>query len=280
VIKFTAALNQSNIRVLDFTGNTQLGDTFLASFLFSLRPPHLRELGLSVLGLTPTASQPLSTYLSSPASRPLKILRLNGNTLDLAFIDTLLAVLSAHNFSLVHVEVYANRLNDRPAAALALLPSSLGSSHYSPLAAAPPPLPAAAAAADLSDPSAPSQATPPSPPPTPPTWHEADPLLRALFERNRLYAAMTSRQAIRLLPYARALFLRTNSSPEDREEREQQQQSRTTNVNILDLAVELQVSILHCLVPVLSPAQCHRVCRYVSSVLPPINPSASVLYHH
>jgi hypothetical protein len=38
----------------------------------------------------------------------------------------------------------------------------------------------------------------------------------------------------------------------------------STNTSILILPAELQISILHHLVPVLSQAQCHRVCRYVS----------------
>jgi len=284
IIKFTAALNQSNIRTIDFTGNTQLGDTFLASFLINLRAPHLRELGLSVLGLTSAARQPLGAYLAAGASRALKILRLNGNALDLAFVDDLLDALQHTNFSLVHVEVFANRLNDRPEPAPAppagaspaasvqsfegagALPSSLGSSHYSPLAVSsslPPTTQAVTGSPDLS---AAPQAAPLQLPP-PPTWDQADRLLRVFFQRNRLYATIAGRQAVWLLRYARALFLRTTSAPESQEYRNTEKQARTntnTNTGILMLPAELQISILHCIVPVLSPAQCHRVCRYVS----------------
>ena len=294
IIKFTAALNQSTIRTIDFTGNTQLGDTFLTSLLFNLRAPHLRELSLSVLGLTPAARQPLIAYLTAPASRPLKILKLNGNALNRAFVDDLLGVLKCTNVSLVHVEVYSNRLNDRPppsppvggsptASVQSLegaggLPSSssLGSLHYSPPAISPSLPPAVAAATHSSAPPAPPQAT--SPPPPPPTWVEVDGLLRALLQRNQLYASITRRQAVRLLLYARALFLRTTSALESQEFlKTGKEDCRTnTNTNILILPAELQISILHSLVPVLSPAQCHRVCRYVSCRFSSLNRPASV----
>jgi len=291
-MKFAAALNHSNLRTLDLTGNTQLGDAFLVAFLLHLRAPHLRELGLSVLGLTPTVGPSLVAYLASltspvsfsvsavSAARALRILRLNGNALDLTFVHDLLAALPAANFSLVHVEIHANRLNDRLDGAGGL-PPSVGSSHYSPLAILSSlPTAPAAAATNPSDPPAPPQAPPPPPPP-PPTWAEADRLLRALFERNRLFAAITSRQAVRLLRYARALFLRTTSTstPESRQGYLDtgNQRCRTNtmmNMNILVLPAELHIAILHHLVPALSPAQCHRVCRYVSlcSVFKPSAP--------
>lgn len=292
ITKFTAALNQSNLRKIDLTGNTQLGDTFLTLFLANLRAPHLRELALSVLGLTPAAQQPLLAFLAAagPGARPLKVLCLNGNALNRGFVDGLLATLAAaHNFSLVHVEVYSNRLNDlpspepeteteaagvgarasTPAPTPVVLPSSL---HY------PPFIPPSPPAAHSSDSSPTSQATLPQPQPLPPlpspppTWEEADRLLRALFQRNRLYATITSRQAVRLLSYARALFLRTSGGPTPENSQELLADTgsdgatttTTTTATILILPAELQIAILHHLVPVLSQAQCHRVCRYVS----------------
>jgi hypothetical protein len=290
-MKFTAALNRSNLRTLDLTGNTQLGDAFLTPFLVNLRPPHLRELGLSVLGLTAAARSPLVAFLASGPARPLKVLKLNGNALDLAFVDDLLDALAATNFSLVHVEVYANRFNDRPSPAPVPasasahspsptasvqsleVPSSLGSSHYSPL------LPAATTTIAGPSPGLepPAPAPPPPAPLPPPKWEEAERLLRTFFQRNRLYATITARQATRLLPYARARFLRTARTSESQEPLTTEDQSRRANANananakanVLVLPAELQIAILHHLVPALSPAQCHRVCRYVSRPFPP-----------
>lgn len=137
----------------------------------------------------------------------------------------------------------------------------------------------AAGAPHASDPSAPSQVASPSPPPPPPpTWEQADRLLRVLFERNRLYATIAGLQAVRLLLYARALFLRTTSTPESPGSLNTENQSRAnTTTTILVLPAELQISILHYLVPVLSPAQCHRVCRYVS-FRPIFNPHLITLF--
>ncbi|KAG8873861.1 hypothetical protein FRB97_006382 [Tulasnella sp. 331] len=144
---FTSAINSSRLKVLSLTSNPHLGDTFLFRFLPNICTPYLQELHLSAMGLT-TISTPhvvafLSTDLpassssslsSSTSSSPptteekpqllsllevdkpqpttrLRDLRLNGNSLTLPCAEKIVQALEHANFSVRHLEMYANRFN-------------------------------------------------------------------------------------------------------------------------------------------------------------------------
>jgi len=215
---------------LDLAGNTNLGDEFAATFLGKLYAPRLQCLNLSVVGLTEASHDHILSFLGSSRSRSIRILLCNGNRLTNEFANGLLETIRTRNFSLYHIELHGNLLNtvtNEKDVADLTPSSSLGSSHYS-------------LVEERRD--------------SPKKWPECEALLKNLLERNRLYCKWTMSQAFSLLPYARALFLRPMASQDGK-------------TGISSLPVELKVTILNFLVPMLSPGQCHRICQYVSSLL-------------
>jgi len=127
---FTSAINNSRLKALSLNSNAHLGDTFLFRFLSDLCTPHLHELHLSAMNLTSVSTPHLVAFLSSdpptgkhrllpttsgdndPITTPrrtrLRDLRLNGNHFTLSCATSLVSALETANFSLRHVEMYAN----------------------------------------------------------------------------------------------------------------------------------------------------------------------------
>lgn len=235
VTYFTACCNTSSLNSLAIAGNEQLGDAFAQQFLSQIAAPRLQQLSISVLGLTEASSESILGYLESPRSRGLLMLKCNGNKLMNGFANRLLDVIRNHNFSLMHIELHGNLLNTQSPTGTPEIDvspvSSLGSSHFS---------------------TAPHDNSPTEPKLLP--WLDCQKILHELLERNRLYAALLVNQAVRLLPYARIILLHPRSvSP--------------SKTGLHSLPMELQVTILHFLAPMLSPSQCYRICNYVSNTL-------------
>ncbi|KAJ7222599.1 hypothetical protein GGX14DRAFT_694635 [Mycena pura] len=104
---FATALNSSRLKLLSLTTNRNLSDPFLQVFLPLLDSPHLGELQLSAIGLTPEAAPFIVTYLSSPRCR-LHTLKCNGNSLGFRAVRSIIRAVKRHNFTLITLEMYAN----------------------------------------------------------------------------------------------------------------------------------------------------------------------------
>ncbi|KAG9002301.1 hypothetical protein FRB95_007428 [Tulasnella sp. JGI-2019a] len=258
---FTSAINNSQLKTLSLTSNPHLSDTFLFRFLPNLSTPYLQELHLSAIGLTSVSTPHIVAFLSSdlplPSStssteddtptisllkidkyRPttrLKDLRLNGNTFTLACAASFVHALEHNNFSIRHLEMYANRFYETTAA--------------------PPP------------PTQPSVA-PPTPPSLTPTgllarlapqsddmsWDDLKSKLSQIYARNHLLIYQTRIAALRLLSPARCLLLPPS--------RPSKSESRINGWNALP--TELQQYILATYSPALSPTQYIQIWNYVS----------------
>jgi len=108
VSTFTAALNASHLEKLNLSSNRQLSDPFVASFLPHLDTPHLRDLCLSITGLTPLSIPYIVSYISSPRCR-LHNLSLNGNELGLQGVTDIIQAVEKSNFGLGKLELYSNQ---------------------------------------------------------------------------------------------------------------------------------------------------------------------------
>jgi hypothetical protein len=111
---FTSAINSSRLTKLVLSTHASLSDTFVSSFLPSLDSPHLRELHLSMVGLTRKSLPYITSYIESRRSHPLNLLKLNGNRLGYRSLGKIIQTIECHNFSLVNLEVYGNRSSDGP----------------------------------------------------------------------------------------------------------------------------------------------------------------------
>lgn len=111
---FTAALNSSCVEIVNLTHNAPFCDAALEYFLSSLDAPHLRELHLSCLSLTPASGPVIAAYLSSPRSVALKRLKLNGNQLDLECLKLFIEALDSGPCSLETLETFANSFPGGP----------------------------------------------------------------------------------------------------------------------------------------------------------------------
>ena len=106
IIAFTDALNTSHLETLKLTSNPQLSDPFIATFLPLLTSPHLRELSLGMVGLTPLSVPYLTAYISSTRCR-LYELSLSGNSLGADGVNKIVGAME-DNFSLDDVQLYSN----------------------------------------------------------------------------------------------------------------------------------------------------------------------------
>lgn len=111
MLRFTMALNRSNLHTLSLTSNLHLAESLINIFLPSLSSLSLIELHLSVCSLGPEAIPPLLSYLSSPRSARLFTLKLNGNNFGREGVETILNSLQHHNWSLVWLEMNACGVN-------------------------------------------------------------------------------------------------------------------------------------------------------------------------
>ncbi|KAG8947857.1 hypothetical protein FRC04_010215 [Tulasnella sp. 424] len=239
----TSALNHSVLEVLSLNNNPQLSDTFLFRFLPNLSAPHLRELHLSAVGLTPISTPYIVNFLANNgpehvtpvtgyqmslgrkftkiASRRLSDLRLNGNTLTLSCAQAVVQVLKTSNFSIHHFEMFANNFS-----------ADIPARH--PLAGTIPPKSAASSSGEISE----------------MAWPDLKAQMSAIFTRNRVLTSMATISALHLLSPSRTLLLPTlnpkNKSP------------------WCLLPTEIQLQVLSVLGLGLSPQQLIRIWTYAS----------------
>ncbi|KIM86702.1 hypothetical protein PILCRDRAFT_815947 [Piloderma croceum F 1598] len=108
ILPFTAALNTSHLERLSLSSNRQLSDRFVATFLPHLDSLHLRDLSLSLVGLTPLSVPDIISYVSSPRCR-LHSFSLNGNSLGLQGVTDIIKAVEENNFGLGKLELYSNQ---------------------------------------------------------------------------------------------------------------------------------------------------------------------------
>lgn len=111
MLRFTVALNRSNLHTLSLTSNVDLGEALGDTFLPSLSAPSLIELHLSVCSLGPTTVPSLLSYLCSSRASRLFTLKLNGNNFGLEAIETIFNSLLRHNWSLIWLEMHTCGIN-------------------------------------------------------------------------------------------------------------------------------------------------------------------------
>lgn len=103
-------LNSTRIQALSLTNNKSLDPSSLSQLSRTLRTPFLNELHLSACNLGPDLCQDISTYLSSPRSRNLELLELNGNRLGANGVQAIVDAVEHSNFTIKHLGLLANTL--------------------------------------------------------------------------------------------------------------------------------------------------------------------------
>lgn len=102
-------LNSSRLASLHLTANV-MSDVFISEFLPSLDATYLQELHLSALGITQRSCSHIISYLTSPRCRPLKILKLNGNSLGSSCVEEIIGAVDKSNFTLQRIELFSSGL--------------------------------------------------------------------------------------------------------------------------------------------------------------------------
>jgi Ran GTPase-activating protein (RanGAP) involved in mRNA processing and transport len=105
---FTSALNSSHLEKLNLSSNRHLSDSFAATLFPHLNSFDLRDVFLSIVGLTPLSVPDIVSYISSPRCR-LHSLSLNGNALGFQGVTDIVRAVEKNNFGLVKVELYSNQ---------------------------------------------------------------------------------------------------------------------------------------------------------------------------
>jgi hypothetical protein len=103
-------LNASQLESLSLTDNKRLLDKSIIRLFDSLSTPHLNELHLSICNLGPEISPSIISYLTSPRSRYLELLGLNGNRLGLEAVRNLIDTLERGNFTILNLGLFASSL--------------------------------------------------------------------------------------------------------------------------------------------------------------------------
>ena len=106
--KFIDALNRSHIQTLSLTNNKSLVPASISRLLHSLNAPDLQELHLSTCNLGPAIVRDIIAFLSSPRSRTLELLELNGNYLGAAGVTEIIVCVEKSNFTIQHLGLLAN----------------------------------------------------------------------------------------------------------------------------------------------------------------------------
>ncbi|KAI0821883.1 RNI-like protein [Trametes gibbosa] len=112
-VVFALSLNSSRLETLSLATNDQLTDTFLSHLLPVLDAPYLREIQLSVCGLSQAAAPHLVEYLTSPRCH-LHALKLNGNQLRVRGVGSIVQAIRRANYTLLRMELYATGLSKHP----------------------------------------------------------------------------------------------------------------------------------------------------------------------
>jgi len=253
-VAFAQAINSSHLETLSLTTNPKLSDSFIEQFLHRLDSSHLREMQLSVIGVTQASAPHFAEYISSSRCR-LSSLKVNGNRLGVRGARMIIRALQRHNFTLTKLEMYANGLADADA-------SSETTASDDDIAVR----------AGLS------------------IWHEAQKELDRLLLRNLHLKRTTEREALVLLKYARTVLLRPKSDGSSTSLALVPSSMDSLFSSILSSSVdhaptfpftrlptELQLHVLSFLAPTLSTAQRIRIYTYAASpaTLPPLLPSLS-----
>jgi hypothetical protein len=251
---FAFALNASHLETLSLTTNRTLSDPFLAHFLPRLDAPHLREIHLSAMDLTPRAAPHIVAFLSSPRCR-LHTLKCNGNALGHRAVRAIIRAIERCNFGLLRVELYANQLSHGNYAEDEGIVGEAEGGQWAPTGV------------DL--------------------WKECERLLKRVLSRNKHLRRETQKEAVYLLRFTRALLLRpasVNPTADDPLLPRRHPNASCACIraptppsspasdrtpapvfSFLCLPTELQLYILSFLAPTLSSAQRIRIYIYASS---------------
>lgn len=245
---FLDAVNSSSLESLSLANNNSLSDTFLEAFLPGLTSPHLRELYISALGLSPISTPYITAYLAAPTRcSNLRTFKCNANTLGARGVNSIIQAIESHNYMLLTVELYSNQLSPSDLASLSETDN------------------------DERDPN---------------TWRSSDRYLKRVLERNKYLKRETEEGALRLLRYARPVLLHyspeagsistsdippCSSSPS---EAPRPSSKTPTPSKSTALPTEIQHHILSFFAPSLSSAQRIRIYRYASdpTTLPQLLP--------
>lgn len=238
---FATAVNHSQLEFLSLTGNHKLGDAIIETFFRHLRAPRLRELHVNAMGLTVRCASGLAEWISSSGAHSLHTLKCSGNNLGIKGVWEVVHAIEIGNWSLMNVEVYANRLacteipNDNPP-----IPQSgrLSSSE------------------------------------TEASWKDAERALhQVLHQRNAYWKRQVEMDALSLLRYSRTLILRSRGSLSSEDQQPMSSLARES-FPFHNLPMELRLHILAVLAPSLSCAQRTRIYDYATdpSTLPPLLP--------
>ncbi|KAF9459681.1 hypothetical protein BDZ94DRAFT_1171238 [Collybia nuda] len=253
---FIDAVNSSRLQSLSLANNLNLSDNFVKILLPGLTSPHLRELYLSALGLSPISIPYITAYLSTPSRcSNLHTFKCNANTLGARGVNAIIEAIENRNYMLQTVELYSNQLSSLDLASLSETDN------------------------EERDPNA---------------WRSSDLHLRRVLDRNKYLKRETEEGALRLLKYARPLLLRCppetslstldvvpcSSScvciPPSHSPSEALESSLKTSTpsQYAALPTEIQHHILSFFAPTLSPAQRVRIYRYASdpNTLPQLLP--------
>jgi len=106
MLRFTLAVNRSNLRRLSLTSNS-LADSLSNIFFPNLSSPTLSELHLSICSLDASSAPSIISYLASPRSGSLQILKLNGNSFGLEAMTKIVDTLEKLNWSINSLEMHA-----------------------------------------------------------------------------------------------------------------------------------------------------------------------------
>lgn len=259
-----------------------LGDTFLVHFLPYLDCSHLREMHLSVLGLTRLSGPHIVEYISSPRCH-LHTLKANGNRLGLRAVRSIVRAVHRRNFTLHKLELYTNALGDSTA-------NGSGADEDT----------NASASVTEEEGEGSGFATGRS---TMEIWQACENELKKVLLRNEQLKKATEREALALLRTARTVLLRSKGSAAPSPSTYCSDNcacsetvaillpiSPTTLFSSIGqpisvqpagtfpftrLPTEIQLHILSFLAPILSSAQRIRIYQYASSptTLPPLLPS-------
>lgn len=110
VASFTAALNNSRVRRLSLSLNSQLSDEFAAHFFPMLASPFLETLSLNAIGFTSASAVHITSYIRSSRARPLKQLTLNENYIGRDEVYNLINTLCVANFQLTRLELWTGNV--------------------------------------------------------------------------------------------------------------------------------------------------------------------------
>ena len=106
------------MKILVLSTQDYLSHSFIIHFFPLLDSRHLDELHLFILGLNCQSLPHIISYLSSPRSRSLTTLKLNGNQRGFSVARTIIDTVELHNFTLLRLEMYGNGSSNYGASSL------------------------------------------------------------------------------------------------------------------------------------------------------------------